>query len=74
MSTLFLQSHVAEHSELMWLLSCMTPLSWLNNMIQFKDKKSKLDAISVGLYTYPALMAADILLYGATQVPVGEDQ
>jgi tryptophanyl-tRNA synthetase len=74
-SCLFVQSHVPEHTELMWILSSMTPLSWLNRMVQFKEKKAKNDnKTSSSLYTYPILMASDILLYKATHVPVGEDQ
>jgi tryptophanyl-tRNA synthetase len=74
--TLFVQSHVAEHSELAWVLSCITGFGEANRMTQFKDKaaKSGTDAASVGLFTYPVLMAADILLYQTDQVPVGEDQ
>lgn len=73
---IFNQSSVPAHSELMWILSCMTPLSWLNKMVQFKEKsKGKGNDISnTGLYTYPVLMAADILIYKAQEVPVGEDQ
>ena len=74
-STLFVQSHVQAHPEMMWLLSSMTPLSWLNKMIQFKEKKAASDKhSSLSLYSYPVLMAADILLYQADMVPVGEDQ
>ena len=74
-STLFIQSSVPEHSELMWIFSCITPLGWLNRMTQFKDKAGKnRENASLGLYAYPVLMAADILLYDATHVPVGEDQ
>ena len=73
-STLFVQSNVSAHCELMWLLSALTPLSWLNKMIQFKEKKAKQDKYSsLSLYSYPVLMAADILLYQANLVPVGED-
>ena len=57
----------------MWLLSCMSPLSWLNRMTQFKDKRSNKDKTSLALLSYPVLMAADILLYKASIVPVGED-
>ncbi len=72
---LFMQSHVKEHSELAWILNCFTPMGALNRMTQFKDK-SQLHAknINAGLFTYPVLMAADILLYQADMVPVGEDQ
>jgi tryptophanyl-tRNA synthetase len=74
-STIFVQSHVTAHSELTWLLNCVTPLNWLERMIQFKEKAIKQGAnVSVGLLDYPILMAADILLYDADQVPVGEDQ
>jgi tryptophanyl-tRNA synthetase len=74
--TIFLQSHVPAHAELGWILTCMTPMGWLNRMHQFKDKSAKLqvDSISAGLYTYPTLMAADILLYQSDLVPVGDDQ
>ena len=75
MSTLFVQSHVSAHPEMMWLLSSLTPLSWLNKMIQFKEKKAASDKhSSLSLYSYPVLMAADIMLYQASLVPVGEDQ
>jgi len=74
-STIFVQSQVTEHSELMWLLNTITPLGLLERMTQYKDKKQKhADAINAGLLNYPVLMAADILLYKATMVPVGEDQ
>lgn len=75
-STVFVQSHVAAHSELAWLLNCLTPLGWLYRMTQFKDKSAKQQAESVGagLLDYPVLMAADILLYQADAVPVGDDQ
>jgi tryptophanyl-tRNA synthetase len=74
-STVFVQSHVPAHSELCWLLNCVTPLNWLERMIQFKEKAVKQgDNVSVGLLDYPVLMAADILLYDAARVPVGEDQ
>lgn len=72
---LFNQSFVSAHSELAWILSCHTPLGWLNRMTQFKEKAGKQkDMANLGLYSYPVLMAADILLYKATHVPVGEDQ
>jgi tryptophanyl-tRNA synthetase len=72
---IFIQSQVAAHSELCWLLNCVTPLNWLERMIQFKEKAVKQgDNVSVGLLDYPVLMAADILLYDADLVPVGEDQ
>ena len=74
-STLFVQSNVPAHTEMMWFLSSMTPLSWLNKMIQFKEKKNKSEKFSsVSLYSYPVLMAADIMLYQANLVPVGDDQ
>ena len=75
-NTIFVQSHVKAHSELAWLLICSTPLGWLNRMTQFKDKSAKqqTDSISNGLLSYPVLMAADILLYHAELVPVGDDQ
>jgi tryptophanyl-tRNA synthetase len=74
-STVFVQSQVPAHSELAWLLNCVTPLNWLERMIQFKEKALKQgDQVSVGLLDYPVLMAADILLYDADLVPVGEDQ
>ena len=74
-NTLFLQSHVHEHAELGWILNCYTMFGELSRMTQFKDKSAKhTDNINGGLFTYPALMAADILLYQADFVPVGEDQ
>ena len=74
-SILFNQSQVPAHAELGWLFSCVVRLGWLNRMTQFKDKAGKnRENASAGLYTYPALMAADILVYRATHVPVGEDQ
>jgi tryptophanyl-tRNA synthetase len=74
-STIFVQSHVSAHSELTWLLNCITPLNWLERMIQFKEKAIKQgENVGVGLLDYPVLMAADILLYDADKVPVGEDQ
>ena len=73
-SCLFRQSQVLQHSELMWILTCMTPLSWLNKMTQFKEKSATKDQTSLGLYGYPTLMASDILVYKATHVPVGNDQ
>jgi len=73
-STLFVQSNVAAHAEMMWFLSTLTPLSWLNKMIQFKEKRAKQDKhSSLSLFSYPVLMSADILLYQAELVPVGED-
>ena len=74
-SIIFNQSQVAEHAELAWMLSCVARTGWLDRMTQFKEKAGKdKEAASVGLYTYPILMAADILGYHATHVPVGEDQ
>lgn len=74
-SRIFVQSHVTAHSELAWLLNCVTPLNWLERMIQFKEKAVKQgENVGVGLLDYPVLMAADILLYDADRVPVGEDQ
>lgn len=74
-STLFLQSHVPAHSQLTWVLSCFTGMGECSRMTQFKDKSKKnADNINVGLFTYPVLMATDILLYQADLVPVGEDQ
>src|SRR4051795_2441562 len=74
-STLFAQSAVPAHAELAWLLQCTARMGWLNRMTQFKEKSGKnREGASVGLYTYPVLQAADILLYRATHVPVGEDQ
>jgi len=75
LATVFVQSHVPAHSELCWLLNCITPLNWLERMIQFKEKAGKQGGkTSVGLLDYPVLMAADILLYNADLVPVGDDQ
>ena len=72
---IFNQSQVAEHTQLAWVLSCIAKVGWLNRMTQFKDKAGKnKENASVGLYSYPVLMAADILLYSATHVPVGDDQ
>jgi tryptophanyl-tRNA synthetase len=74
-STLFAQSAVPAHAELAWILQCTARVGWLNRMTQFKEKSGKnREGASVGLYTYPVLQAADILLYRATHVPVGEDQ
>lgn len=73
-SIIFLQSHVPEHSELAWLLNCMTPLGWLYRMTQFKAKAGTNQMVGTGLLDYPVLMAADILLYDTQFVPVGEDQ
>ena len=74
-SVVFVQSHVKEHAELNWVLACSTYIGELNRMTQFKDKAQKhADNINAGLYTYPVLMAADILLYQSDLVPVGDDQ
>jgi tryptophanyl-tRNA synthetase len=74
-ANIFIQSHVSAHAELTWLLNCITPLNWLTAMIQFKEKAVKQGQnVGVGLLDYPVLMAADILLYQADKVPVGEDQ
>nr|WP_187764799.1 tryptophan--tRNA ligase [Saccharopolyspora spinosa] len=75
-STLFVQSHVPEHAQLSWVLECLTGFGEAGRMTQFKDKSARqeLDHVSVGLFTYPVLQAADILLYQADAVPVGEDQ
>ncbi|MBV0892495.1 tryptophan--tRNA ligase [Paracoccus sp. Z118] len=74
-SILFVQSHVPAHAELGWLMSCVARMGWMNRMTQFKDKAGKnAEKVSLGLYAYPALMAADILAYHGTHVPVGEDQ
>lgn len=72
--TLFVQSHVREHTEAGWLLQCSVSFGELSRMTQFKDKSDQHDFISAGLFTYPALQAADILLYDTDEVPVGEDQ
>ncbi|WP_394172156.1 tryptophan--tRNA ligase [Thalassotalea litorea] len=74
-STIFVQSHVPEHSQLAWILNCYTQMGELNRMTQYKDKSQKAEAnMNAGLFTYPVLMAADILLYQANRVPVGDDQ
>ena len=74
-STIFVQSHIPAHSELTWFLNCITPLNWLTDMIQFKEKAIKQgENVGTGLLDYPVLMAADILLYETDKVPVGEDQ
>ncbi len=75
-ATIFVQSHVPAHAELAWILNCFTPVGWLNRMTQFKEKaaKQEQESVSAGLFDYPVLMAADILLYQAHKVPVGEDQ
>ena len=74
-NVLFTQSQVPQHTQLAWIFSCVARMGWLNRMTQFKDKAGKdKENVSVGLYSYPTLMAADILIYLATHVPVGEDQ
>ena len=74
-SIIFNQSMVSAHSECAWILSCVSRIGWLNRMTQFKEKAGKdKEKVSIGLYSYPVLMAADILLYDATHVPVGDDQ
>lgn len=75
-SIVFVQSHISAHTELAWILNCITPMGWMERMTQFKDKSQKQgkERIGVGLFDYPALMASDILLYNADIVPVGEDQ
>jgi tryptophanyl-tRNA synthetase len=74
--TIFVQSHVRAHTELAWILTCLAPLGWLYRMTQFKDKSAKQsqESVGAGLLNYPTLMAADILLYQAHAVPVGDDQ
>ncbi len=74
-STVFIQSHIHAHAELTWLLNCLAPIGWMERMTQFKEKSEKQrEKVSVGLFGYPVLMAADILLYDTDLVPVGEDQ
>jgi tryptophanyl-tRNA synthetase len=74
-SIIFIQSHISAHAELAWILNCFIPMGWMQRMTQFKDKSQKQkELVSVGLFDYPALMAADILLYNTDVVPVGEDQ
>ncbi len=74
-NTLFVQSQVPQHAQLAWIFNCVARMGWLNRMTQFKDKAGKnSENVSVGLFSYPTLMAADILIYLATHVPVGEDQ
>ena len=72
--TVFIQSHVAAHAEGCWMLNCVTPLGWLERMTQYKDKLLRQESVATGLLDYPVLMAADILLYDAHEVPVGDDQ
>lgn len=73
-STIYIQSHVRELTELTWILNCVTPVGWLERMTQYKSKAKGLESISCGLLDYPVLMAADILVYDTDLVPVGEDQ
>jgi len=74
-SAVFIQSHIHAHAELTWLLNCLAPIGWMQRMTQFKEKSEKQkEQVSVGLFGYPVLMAADILLYDTDLVPVGEDQ
>ena len=73
-SSIFIQSHIREHSELCWVLNCVTPLGWLERMTQFKSKSERRGTVGTGLLDYPVLQAADILLYDTHVVPVGEDQ
>lgn len=72
--TIFIQSHVTAHAEACWLLNCVTPLGWLHRMTQYKDKSTKQESVLTGLLDYPVLMAGDIILYDAHEVPVGDDQ
>ncbi len=75
LSAVFVQSNISAHAELTWILNCFTPMGWMRRMTQFKEKSQKQkEQVSVGLFDYPALMAADILLYQTDLVPVGEDQ
>jgi tryptophanyl-tRNA synthetase len=73
-SLVFIQSQVRQHAELAWMLNCVTPMGWMNRMTQFKSKAQNAETVGVGLYSYPILQAADILLYHTDLVPVGEDQ
>ena len=74
-STIFVQSHISAHAELTWILNCFIPVGWMRRMTQFKEKsQQQKEEVSTGLFDYPALMAADILLYNTDVVPVGEDQ
>lgn len=72
--TIFVQSHIPEHTSLTWILECIATMGELGRMTQFKDKGSSQESVSAGLFTYPVLMAADILLYDADKVPIGDDQ
>ena len=73
-SAVFVQSQISGHVELAWIFTCVTPYGWLGRMTQFKAKSEQYDSVGTGLFVYPVLMAADILLYQAQIVPVGEDQ
>jgi tryptophanyl-tRNA synthetase len=73
-STIFVQSQVPQHSELTWLLNCLTPMGWLERMTQFKSKSQNQETVGTGLFDYPVLMASDILIYDTDVVPVGDDQ
>ena len=73
-ASIFIQSRVSAHAELAWILECVTPVGWLRRMTQFKDKAESVESVSAGLFAYPSLMAADILLYQTDSVPVGADQ
>jgi tryptophanyl-tRNA synthetase len=73
-AAVFVQSHISAHAELAWILNCLTPLGWMERMTQYKAKASRQESVGTGLLVYPALMAADILLYNTNYVPVGEDQ
>ena len=73
-SSIFIQSHVTAHAEACWVLNCVTPVGWLERMTQYKDKADSQESVSTGLLDYPVLMAGDILLYDAHEVPVGDDQ
>ena len=73
-NVIFIQSHIHEHTELAWVLNCVTPVGWLERMTQYKTKATQLKSVSTGLLDYPVLQAADVLLYKADLVPVGEDQ
>ena len=69
-----LQSHIHEHTELAWVLNCVTPVGWLERLTQYKTKSTQSKSVGTGLLDYPVLQAADVLLYKADLVPVGEDQ
>lgn len=73
-STIYIQSHVRELTELTWILNCVTPVGWLERMTQYKSKAQGLESVGCGLFDYPVLMASDILIYDTDEVPVGEDQ